>query len=122
MRCEKKFSKHPEKFGKGAIEGVAAPEAANNAAAEGAFVTLFTFGIPPNVVMALLLGALMIHGITPGPLMIPQHPEIFWGRHCEHVRRQCDAPGTESAVDRSVGSSPESPLQSSFPLDLCCSA
>jgi putative tricarboxylic transport membrane protein len=76
---EKKFSKHPEKFGKGAIEGVAGPESANNAAAEGAFVTLFTLGIPPNVVMALLLGALMIHGITPGPLLIPQHPEIFWG-------------------------------------------
>ena len=76
---EKKLSKHPERFGNGAIEGVAAPEAANNAAAEGAFVTLFTLGIPPNVVMALLLGALMIHGITPGPLMIPKHPEIFWG-------------------------------------------
>jgi putative tricarboxylic transport membrane protein len=76
---EKKFSKHPEKFGKGAIEGVAGPESANNAAAEGAFVPLLTLGIPPNVVMALLLGALMIHGITPGPLLIPKHPEIFWG-------------------------------------------
>jgi putative tricarboxylic transport membrane protein len=76
---EKKFSKHPEKFGTGAIEGVAGPESANNAAAEGAFVPLLTLGIPPNVVMALLLGALMIHGITPGPLLISRNPEIFWG-------------------------------------------
>jgi len=76
---EKKISKHPEKFGKGAIEGVAGPEAANNAATGGAFVPLLTLGIPPNVVMALLLGALMIHGVTPGPLLIPKNPEIFWG-------------------------------------------
>ena len=76
---EKKVSRHPEKFGHGAIEGVAGPEAANNAAAQGAFIPLLTLGIPPNVVMALLLGALMIHGITPGPLLIPEHPEIFWG-------------------------------------------
>ncbi len=76
---EKKISKHPEKFGKGAIEGVAGPEAANNSATGGAFVPLLTLGIPPNVVMALLLGALMIHGVTPGPLLIPKHPEIFWG-------------------------------------------
>jgi putative tricarboxylic transport membrane protein len=76
---EKKVSKHPERFGQGAIEGVAGPESANNAAAEGAFVPLLTLGIPPNVVMALLLGALMIHGITPGPRLIPEHPEIFWG-------------------------------------------
>ncbi len=76
---EKKVSRHPEKFGHGAIEGVAGPESANNAAAQGAFIPLLTLGIPPNVVMALLLGALMIHGITPGPLLIPEHPEIFWG-------------------------------------------
>ena len=76
---EKKVSKHPEKFGKGAIEGVAGPESANNAATGGAFVPLLTLGIPPNVVMALLLGALMIHGVTPGPLLISKNPEIFWG-------------------------------------------
>jgi len=76
---EKKVSKHPERFGKGAIEGVAGPESANNSATGGAFVPLLTLGIPPNVVMALLLGALMIHGVTPGPLLIPKHPEIFWG-------------------------------------------
>ena len=76
---EKKLSKHPEEFGKGAIEGVAGPETANNAATGGAFVPLLAIGIPPNVVMAILLGALMIHGIVPGPILITQHPEIFWG-------------------------------------------
>jgi len=76
---EKKFSKHPERFGKGAIEGVAGPEAANNAASSGAFIPLFTLGIPANAVMALLLGALMIHGLQPGPLLISQRPDIFWG-------------------------------------------
>ncbi len=76
---EKRVSRHPEKFGKGAIEGVAGPEAANNAATGGAFIPLLTLGIPPNVVMAMLLGAFMIHGVTPGPLMMKQNPGIFWG-------------------------------------------
>jgi putative tricarboxylic transport membrane protein len=76
---EKRVSKNPEKFGKGAIEGVAAPEAANNAAAQGAFIPLLTLGIPSNVVMALLLGALIVHGVTPGPLLLSQHPQLFWG-------------------------------------------
>lgn len=76
---EKRVSRHPEKFGKGAIEGVAGPESANNAAIGGAFIPFFSLGIPPNVVMALLLGALMIHGIQPGPLILKQHPDIFWG-------------------------------------------
>lgn len=76
---EKRLSKTPERFGKGAIEGVAAPEAANNAAAGGAFIPLMTLGIPPNVVMALLLGAFIIHGLQPGPLMITQNPQLFWG-------------------------------------------
>ena len=76
---EKRVSKHPEKFGKGAIEGVAAPESANNAAAQGAFIPLLTLGIPGNVATAMLLGALIIHGITPGPLLLSQNPELFWG-------------------------------------------
>jgi putative tricarboxylic transport membrane protein len=76
---EKRISKHPEKFGTGIIEGVAAPEAANNAGAGGAFIPLFVFGIPGNAATALLLGALMIHGLQPGPLLLTQHPEIFWG-------------------------------------------
>ncbi len=76
---EKKVSRTPERFGKGAIEGVAGPEAANNAAAGGAFIPLMTLGIPPNVVMALLLGAFIIHGLQPGPLMMSQRPDVFWG-------------------------------------------
>jgi putative tricarboxylic transport membrane protein len=76
---EKRVSRHPERFGKGAIEGVAAPEAANNAAAGGAFIPLMTLGIPPNIVMAMLLGAFMIHGVQPGPLMMKQNPGLFWG-------------------------------------------
>jgi putative tricarboxylic transport membrane protein len=76
---EKRFSSHPEEFGKGAIEGVAGPESANNAAAQGAFIPLLSLGIPSNVVMAILLGALIIHGITPGPLLLEQHPQLFWG-------------------------------------------
>jgi putative tricarboxylic transport membrane protein len=76
---EKRISKHPERFGKGAIEGVAAPESANNAATGGAFIPLMTLGIPPNVIMAMLLGAFMIHGVQPGPLMMKQNPGLFWG-------------------------------------------
>jgi putative tricarboxylic transport membrane protein len=76
---EKRCSKHPEKFGTGMIEGVASPEAANNAAAQSSFIPLMTLGIPANVVMAMLLGALIIHGVTPGPLLLTQHPQIFWG-------------------------------------------
>jgi len=76
---EKRFSKHPEQFGQGAIEGVAGPEAANNAAAGGAFIPLLTLGIPANPVMAILLGALMIHGLQPGPLLMQRAPDLFWG-------------------------------------------
>jgi len=76
---EKRTSRTPERFGKGAIEGVAAPESANNAAASGAFIPLLTLGIPSNVLMAILIGALMIHGINPGPMLMKEHPDIFWG-------------------------------------------
>lgn len=76
---EKKVSKHPEKFGKGAIEGVAGPESSNNAATEGALVPLFSLGIPSNSIMALLFGALLIQGIQPGPRLMIDQPEIFWG-------------------------------------------
>jgi putative tricarboxylic transport membrane protein len=76
---EKRLSKHPEKFGTGVIEGVAGPESANNASPSASFIPLLSLGIPTNPVMALLLASLMIHGITPGPLLIAQNPEIFWG-------------------------------------------
>jgi putative tricarboxylic transport membrane protein len=76
---EKRLSKHPERFGQGAIEGVAGPEAANNAGAGGQFIPLLTLGIPGNPVTALMLGALLIYGLQPGPLLMAHHPEIFWG-------------------------------------------
>jgi putative tricarboxylic transport membrane protein len=76
---EKRVSRYPEKFGTGVIEGVAAPESANNAAAQSAFIPLLTLGIPSNSVMAMLLGALIIHNVTPGPLLLTQHPQVFWG-------------------------------------------
>ncbi|HWK67264.1 MAG TPA: tripartite tricarboxylate transporter permease [Rhizobiaceae bacterium] len=76
---EKRISARPEEFGKGAVEGLAGPESANNAAATAAFIPLLTLGIPPNVVLGILLGALMIQGIAPGPLMMVQNPDVFWG-------------------------------------------
>ncbi len=76
---EKRVSKTPERFGQGAIEGVAAPEAANNAAAGSSFIPLLTLGIPGNASIAMIFVALMIHGIRPGPLLLQEHPELFWG-------------------------------------------
>jgi putative tricarboxylic transport membrane protein len=76
---EKRLSKHPERFGTGMIEGVAGPEAANNAASTGTLVPMLSLGIPTGASTALLLGALMIHGIRPGPLLITEAPEVFWG-------------------------------------------
>jgi putative tricarboxylic transport membrane protein len=76
---EKRVSKSPERFGQGAIEGVAGPETANNAATAGGFVPLLTLGIPTNSVLALLLAALMLHGVTPGPLLLIKWPNVFWG-------------------------------------------
>jgi putative tricarboxylic transport membrane protein len=76
---EKRLSREPEKFGTGMIQGVAGPEAANNAATGGAFVPLLTLGIPPTAVMALLLGALIIFGVQPGPRLVAEHPQLFWG-------------------------------------------
>jgi putative tricarboxylic transport membrane protein len=76
---EKRLSKYPEKFGTGVIEGVAGPESANNSGAQASFIPLLTLGIPTNIVTAILLGALIIHGITPGPLLIKQRPDLFWG-------------------------------------------
>lgn len=76
---ERRLSDTPERFGKGAIEGVAAPEAANNASAQCAFIPTLTLGIPGSGTMALMLGALMIQGITPGPRILTSHPELFWG-------------------------------------------
>jgi len=76
---EKKVAKDPSRFGKGAIEGVAGPEAANNAAAQSSFIPMLTLGIPSNAVMALMIGAMMIQGITPGPQVMEKQPALFWG-------------------------------------------
>ena len=76
---EKRLSRHPERFGKGAIEGVAGPESANNSATAGAFIPLLSLGFPSNIVMALFIGALLIHGVQPGPLFMKNYPELFWG-------------------------------------------
>jgi TctA family transporter len=76
---EKKSSKYSEEFGKGAIEGVAGPESANNAAAQTSFIPLLTLGIPPNAVMALMVGAMTIHNIQPGPQVMTSNPALFWG-------------------------------------------
>jgi len=77
--AEKRLSKRPEEFGKGAIEGVAGPESANNAAAQTSFIPLMTLGIPAHPVMALMIGAFILQGITPGPNVINEQPALFWG-------------------------------------------
>ena len=79
---EKRISKHPERYGKGAIEGVAAPETANNAASTSSFLPLLTLGIPGNASTAMIFIALMIHGIRPGPMLLQEHPQLFWGVIC----------------------------------------
>ena len=76
---ERRISKHPERFGHGAIEGVAGPESANNAAASGAFVPMMALGIPTSPVTAVMIAAIMVHGVLPGPMLIQQQPELFWG-------------------------------------------
>jgi putative tricarboxylic transport membrane protein len=76
---EKSTAKEPDRFGKGAVEGVAGPEAANNAASQTAFIPTLLLGVPGSPTMALMLGAFMIHGVQPGPRMMGDHPELFWG-------------------------------------------
>lgn len=76
---EKKLARDPSRFGNGAVEGVAAPEAANNAGAQAGFIPMLALGIPPNAIMALMIGAMMIHGVQPGPQIIEKQPDLFWG-------------------------------------------
>jgi putative tricarboxylic transport membrane protein len=76
---ERRLSRRPQEFGHGAVEGLAGPESANNAAAQASFIPLLTLGIPPNAVLALLVGGMMIHGITPGPTVMTERPDLFWG-------------------------------------------
>jgi putative tricarboxylic transport membrane protein len=76
---ERRISKHPEEFGKGAVAGVAGPESANNAASTGAFVPMLALGLPTGPIVAVLMAALMIHGVPPGPTLVNEHPDVFWG-------------------------------------------
>ena len=99
---EKKFAKPPRHFGEGDIRGVAAPESANNAGAQTSFIPMLTLGIPSNPTMALMIGALMIQGIAPGPQVMTERPELFWGLIASHVGRQPDAAGAEPAAGRAV--------------------
>lgn len=77
--AERRFSKNPERFGKGAIDGLAATETADNASSNSSFIPLLTLGLPPNPALALMFGALMVHNVTPGPRLISEHPDVFWG-------------------------------------------
>jgi putative tricarboxylic transport membrane protein len=76
---ERRLSRHPERFGHGAVAGVAGPEAANNSATSGAFVPMLALGLPSGAVPAIMMAAMMIHGISPGPLLIQEQPQLFWG-------------------------------------------
>ena len=107
---EKKLARDPSRFGKGAIEGVAGPEAANNAGAQTSFIPLLTLGIPANALMALMIGALMMQGIQPGPQIMREQPRTGLGRHRQHVGRQSDAARHQPAADRGVGLDAENSL------------
>ena len=107
---EKKLAEDPSRFGQGAIEGVAGPESANNAGAQTAFIPLLTLGIPPNAVMALMVGAMTIHGIVPGPEILTKQPQPLLGHDRFHVDRQSDAAGHQPAAYRFVGPAAESAL------------
>ena len=99
---EKRISKHPEEFGKGAVAGVAGPESANNAASTGAFVPMLALGLPTGPVTAVLMAALLIHGVPPGPQLVTEHPRRVLGLHRLDVRRQPDAAGAQPAAGRPV--------------------
>ncbi len=114
---EKKISGHGDEFGKGAIEGVAGPESANNAGAQTSFIPLLTLGIPSNVVMALMIGALMIQGIIPGPRVIDREARTVLGADGLDVDRQRDARDPEPAADRHLGQVADGSLPLSLPVD-----
>ena len=107
---EKKLSRHPEKFGTGMIEGVASPEACNNSAVGGTFIPLLSLGIPSNAMTAMLLGALMIYGVTPGPPFDQEHSRPLLGGGCEHVYRECLAPDSEPPSDSHLGEASQDSL------------
>ena len=112
---EKKISRHPEKFGTGLIEGVVCPEAATHSSVQGDFIPTMSLGIPGDAVMALLLGALMIQGIVPGPQLISQHPDIFWGLVASFWIGNIMLVLLNVPVDRHLGEDAGDPVQVSLP-------
>ena len=118
---EKRVSKHPERFGHGAIEGVAAPEGANNATSSAGFVPLFSFGLPTAPSMAVLLGGLMMYGLQPGPMLFKQNPTVRMGSHRQHVYRERHAARVESPAGRDVGRIAIIPFPILGPLIVLCS-
>ena len=113
---EKKVARDPSRFGQGAIEGVAGPEAANNAGAQTSFIPMLTLGLPGNAVMALMIGAMMIHGIQPGPQVMTERPDLVLGHGRLDVDRQPDAARHQPAADRHLGAA----AQGAVPLPLSC--
>ena len=114
---EKKIAKDPSRFGKGAIEGVAGPESANNAGAQTSFIPMLTLGIPSNPVMALMIGAMIIQGIQPGPSVITEQPVAVLGNHRVDVDRQLLPDRAQPAVDRPVGAHDHGAVPLSLPGD-----
>ena len=114
---EKKLAKDPSRFGRGAIEGVAGPESANNAGAQTSFIPLLTLGIPPNAVMALMVGAMTIHGIIPGPAGDDQEPEPVLGHDRLDVDRQPDAARHQPAAGRRLGAAAQGAVSPDVPGD-----
>ena len=121
IRSRSGSRKHPEEFGKGAIEGVAGPESANNAAAQTSFIPLLTLGIPAHPVMALMIGAFIIQGITPGPERHHRRAGAVLGHHRLDVDRQPDAGAAQPAADRALGEDAHHPLPRAVPGDHRCS-
>ena len=117
---EKKLSEHPERFGKGAIEGVAGPESANNAAACGAFVPMLALGVPLGPVQAVMIAALMVHGIAPGPLLDHAAAASVLGLHRQHVCRQSGAADPQPADGRPVRALLRIPYAYLYPVILVC--
>ena len=115
---EKKSSPSiPTQFGHGAVEGVAGPESANNAGAQTSFIPMLTLGIPGNAVMALMIGALTIHGIQPGPQIMTERPGHVLGHDRQHVDRQADAGDHQPAADRHVGAASQGAVSLSLSRD-----
>ena len=114
---ERRLSKHPERFGHGAIEGVAGPESANNSATSGAFVPMLALGVPSGPIPAVMIAAMMVHGISPGPLSDCSATGALLGFHREHVCRQCGAVDPQSSVGRDFRQRLESPLSTALSGD-----